>query len=64
MAMFQELQSRIASGLLSFPVTAFDAGGDLDEATFRDHVAWLSGYDAAALFVAGGTGEFFSLTRA
>lgn len=63
MAMFQELKDRIASGLLSFPVTAFDGAGELDETAFSDHVAWLSGYDAAALFVAGGTGEFFSLTR-
>ena len=58
----QDLKTRIGSGLLSFPVTPFDAAFDVDESAFADHVAWLAGYDAAALFVAGGTGEFFSLT--
>lgn len=58
----QDLKHRLGSGLLSFPVTPFDASGDLDEACFKKHVEWLSGYDAAALFVAGGTGELFSLT--
>ena len=62
MASFEELQARIASGLLSFPVTPFDNAGDMDESALSGHVEWLSGYDAAALFVAGGTGEFFSLT--
>ncbi len=60
----EELKARIGGGLLSFPVTPFDRAGSLDEAAFKSHIAWLSGYDAAALFVAGGTGEFFSLTPA
>lgn len=58
------LRQQIGSGLLSFPVTHFDRDLNFDEAAFRDHVAWLSGHPAAALFVAGGTGEFFSLTPA
>ena len=61
---FEALKERIGSGLLSFPVTPFGQDGELDESAFRNHVAWLSGYDAAALFVAGGTGEFFSLSPA
>ncbi|UKV13084.1 5-dehydro-4-deoxyglucarate dehydratase [Thalassospiraceae bacterium SW-3-3] len=32
--------------------------------TYRTHVGWLAQYPAAALFAAGGTGEFFSLTPA
>jgi 5-dehydro-4-deoxyglucarate dehydratase len=59
-----EIKSRISSGLLSFPVTHFDAALNLDLDSYRAHVEWLSGFDAAALFAAGGTGEFFSLTRA
>jgi 5-dehydro-4-deoxyglucarate dehydratase len=45
-------------------VTHFDAELHLDLDSYRGHVEWLSGFDAAALFAAGGTGEFFSLTRA
>lgn len=60
---FQDLKKAIGSGLLSFPVTPFDADYRLDLDTYRDHVAWLANYPAAALFAAGGTGEFFSLTH-
>jgi len=59
---YEALKSRIGSGLLSFPVTPFDEAGDMLEPAFQKHIEWLSGYDAAALFAAGGTGEFFSLT--
>jgi 5-dehydro-4-deoxyglucarate dehydratase len=58
----QELADRLKDGLLSFPVTAFDAQQEFDESTYRDHVTWQSGYDVAGLFAAGGTGEGFSLT--
>ena len=60
----EELKARIGGGLLSFPVTPFDKAGTVDEKAFLGHMDWLSSYDAAALFVAGGTGEFFSLTPA
>ena len=59
----EEIKTRIGSGLLSFPVTTFDAAGDFDAGKYREHVAWLADYPAAALFAAGGTGEFFSLSR-
>lgn len=59
-----ELAARLGSGLLSFPVTHFDAALDVDEARYREHLAWQSSYDIAALFAAGGTGEGFSLTPA
>jgi 5-dehydro-4-deoxyglucarate dehydratase len=57
-----ELASRLSSGLLSFPVTMFDRNLDLDEARYREHLAWQAGHDVAGLFAAGGTGEGFSLT--
>src|SRR3546814_4137384 len=57
----QELKARIASGLLSFPVTHFNADFSLNLPSYQKHVSWLSGFDAAALFAAGGTGELFSL---
>lgn len=58
----QELQSCLASGLLSFPLTDFDATGEFDASSFANRIEWLGGYGARALFVAGGAGEFFSLT--
>ncbi|AUW59939.1 5-dehydro-4-deoxyglucarate dehydratase [Sphingobium sp. SCG-1] len=57
----EEMAKRIGGGLLSFPVTHFDQNHDFDEAAYREHLAWLGGYDVAGLFAAGGTGEFFSL---
>jgi 5-dehydro-4-deoxyglucarate dehydratase len=59
-----ELAAQLKTGLLSFPVTHFDAELRFDEAAYRDHLAWQSGFDVAGLFAAGGTGEGFSLTSA
>lgn len=59
----QEIKAQIGAGLLSFPVTTFDEAGEFDPAKYREHVGWLADYPAAALFAAGGTGEFFSLSR-
>ena len=58
----QELKQILSSGLLSFPITDFDAQGDFVASTYADRLEWLAPYGASALFVAGGTGEFFSLT--
>jgi 5-dehydro-4-deoxyglucarate dehydratase len=60
----EELAHRLASGLLSFPVTHFDADLELDEPRYREHLAWQASHDVAGLFAAGGTGEGFSLTSA
>lgn len=58
----EEIKSRVGSGLLSFPVTHFTSDYKLNLESYRHHVEWLSGFEAAALFAAGGTGEFFSLS--
>ncbi|RYF79026.1 MAG: 5-dehydro-4-deoxyglucarate dehydratase [Comamonadaceae bacterium] len=58
----QELKNIMGSGLLSFPITDFDANGDFDRAGYIKRLEWLGPYGASALFAAGGTGEFFSLT--
>jgi 5-dehydro-4-deoxyglucarate dehydratase len=58
----QDLKHILSSGLLSFPITDFDAQGDFVANTYADRLEWLAPYGASALFVAGGTGEFFSLT--
>jgi len=58
-----DLAAQLKSGLLSFPVTHFDADLSFDEAGYRKHLAWLAEYPVAGLFAAGGTGEGFSLTN-
>lgn len=58
----QELKSIMSSGLLSFPLTDFDAQGDFNARGYAERLEWLAPYGASALFAAGGTGEFFSLT--
>jgi 5-dehydro-4-deoxyglucarate dehydratase len=57
----QELKRVMGSGLLSFPLTDFDASGEFDPAGYVKRLEWLAPYGATALFAAGGTGEFFSL---
>ncbi|NBA95473.1 5-dehydro-4-deoxyglucarate dehydratase [Pseudomonas sp. R5(2019)] len=57
----QELKSILSEGLLSFPLTDFDAAGDFRADTYAKRLDWLAPYGASALFAAGGTGEFFSL---
>ena len=57
-----ELREIIRSGLLSFPVTPFDADDRFNAAAYSAHLEWLSAYPVAGLIVAGGTGEMFSLT--
>lgn len=55
------LKAAISSGLLSFPVTDFDAADNFEPKGYRRRLEWLAPYGATALFAAGGTGEFFSL---
>jgi len=57
----QDIKQKLGSGLLSFPVTHFDAEGRFAPESYKAQVEWLAGYDAPVLFAAGGTGEFFSL---
>jgi 5-dehydro-4-deoxyglucarate dehydratase len=59
-----ELKTVMSAGLLSFPVTDFNAAGDFRADTYARRLEWLMPYGATVLFAAGGTGEFFSLTAA
>lgn len=52
----------ISDGLLSFPVTDFDAQGNFDRDGYRQRLEWFASHEISAVFVAGGTGEFFNLT--
>jgi 5-dehydro-4-deoxyglucarate dehydratase len=57
----QELKRVLESGLLSFPLTDFDAQLRFAPKPYAARLEWLMPYGASALFAAGGTGEFFSL---
>jgi len=58
---FEQLKAKIGSGLLSFPVTDFGDDDAFDAPAYARRLQWLSSFDAAGLFAAGGTGEFFSI---
>lgn len=58
----QKLKAAVSRGLLSFPLTDFDASGEFDAKASARRLEWLASYPTGALFMAGGTGEFFSLT--
>lgn len=57
-----ELARALKDGLLSFPVTPFTEDLRIDQAKLAEHLEWQSSYNIGGLFVAGGTGEGFSLT--
>jgi 5-dehydro-4-deoxyglucarate dehydratase len=56
-----ELKQALSQGLLSFPLTDFDAELRFEPRGYADRLEWLMPYGASVLFAAGGTGEFFSL---
>jgi len=58
----QELKEVLSDGLMSFPITDFHEDGGFDADGYRARLEWLVPYGARALFAAGGTGEYFSLT--
>lgn len=58
---FATLKATLSNGLLSFPVTDFDAAGEFDASSYARRLEWLSSYKVGGLFAAGGTGEFFSI---
>jgi 5-dehydro-4-deoxyglucarate dehydratase len=60
----KEMARQIGEGLLSFPVTPFNADFSFNETQYRANMDWLCGHAVAGLFAAGGTGEFFSLSPA
>jgi 5-dehydro-4-deoxyglucarate dehydratase len=57
-----ELKAAIPRGMLAFPLTDFDASDAFDRKSHVARLEWLASYKPAALFMAGGAGEFFSLT--
>ena len=59
----EQIRSALSDGLLSFPVTDMDENDRFKADTFGQRVDWFLEHQVSAVFVAGGTGEFFSLSR-
>ena len=59
----KQIKSSLENGLLSFPVTDFNEKGEFNPASYTDRIEWFVGHHVSSVFVAGGTGEFFSLGR-
>lgn len=59
-----KIKSSLEDGLLSFPITDFDETGAFNPTTYTDRLEWFVSHNVSSIFVAGGTGEFFSLSAA
>lgn len=60
---FERVESALRDGLLSFPITDMDEQGQLNVESFENRLNWFVSHQVSAVFVAGGTGEFFSLSK-
>jgi 5-dehydro-4-deoxyglucarate dehydratase len=57
-----KIKSSLEDGLLSFPITDFNEKGEFNPNSYTDRIEWFVGHNVSSVFVAGGTGEFFSLS--
>jgi 5-dehydro-4-deoxyglucarate dehydratase len=57
-----QIKAALEDGLLSFPVTDMDANGQFNPKTYAARLEWFVTHQVSSIFVAGGTGEFFSLS--
>lgn len=58
----ERIRQSLCDGLLSFPITDLDDKGQFNPDTYRQRIEWFVSHGVSAVFVAGGTGEFFSLS--
>lgn len=58
-----KIKASLEDGLLSFPVTDFDNEGKFNADTYAARLEWFVTHNVSSVFVAGGTGEFFSLSE-
>ena len=58
-----QIKASLEDGLLSFPITDLDEKGNFNAKTFAERVDWFVTHKVSSIFVAGGTGEFFSLSE-
>jgi len=58
----ERIRQSLSDDLLSFPVTDLDADGRFNAETYRERIEWFVQQGVSSVFIAGGTGEFFSLS--
>ncbi|WOK08541.1 5-dehydro-4-deoxyglucarate dehydratase [Imperialibacter roseus] len=58
-----QIKASLEDGLLSFPITDMDEKGQFNPATYASRLDWFVTHKVSSIFVAGGTGEFFSLSE-
>jgi len=58
-----QIKASLEDGLLSFPITDLDANGQFDPESYAARLEWFVTHNVSSIFVAGGTGEFFSLSE-
>ena len=57
------IKASLEDGLLSFPITDLDEKGEFNETSYATRIDWFLTHKVSSIFVAGGTGEFFSLSE-
>jgi 5-dehydro-4-deoxyglucarate dehydratase len=58
-----KIRASLEDGLLSFPITDFDKDGKFNPGGYAERLEWFVTHNVSSVFVAGGTGEFFSLSE-
>ncbi len=58
-----QIKASLQDGLLSFPITDMDENGQFNPDTYATRLEWFVTHQVSSIFVAGGTGEFFSLSE-
>ena len=58
-----KIRASLEDGLLSFPITDFDSQGKFNADGYAARLDWFVTHHVSSVFVAGGTGEFFSLSE-
>ncbi|MBT8183648.1 MAG: 5-dehydro-4-deoxyglucarate dehydratase [Eudoraea sp.] len=59
----ETIKKALGDGLLSFPITDMDTNGNFNATGYEERIHWFIKHEISAVFVAGGTGEFFSLSK-
>ena len=59
----KDIKASLEDGLLSFPITDLDTDGNFVAKAYAERVEWFVKHGVSSVFVAGGTGEFFSLSE-
>ncbi|MEO6732775.1 MAG: 5-dehydro-4-deoxyglucarate dehydratase [Ferruginibacter sp.] len=59
----EKIKASLEDGLLSFPITDLDKDGKFNPDSYAARLEWFVSHKVSSVFVAGGTGEFFSLSE-